>query len=97
MKQGTVFGLAISLILVSLWRRGELAGFWHGVTTGQASQLKGPLLVMGRDVLFLVVALWLADLSPDATKMVIALLIALWLLLLFNWNNVGSETGFGAK
>jgi hypothetical protein len=91
--QQVTFGLALSLVLVSLWKGGDVQAIWTTISTNSGGdQLKPEMLALGTDTLFLIVIIWLAALGPDAAKMTGALCVALWLAFLLH----GSREQAGA-
>lgn len=81
--QSSTLALIGSLSLVSLWRAGHIQGIWTVATTNQGGSLAdaGPI---GTDLLGVAVIVFLAGLSPDLGKMMIALSAGLWLLYLMS-------------
>lgn len=93
--QQITLGLALALVIASLWRGQQLQPIWSVVINQQQGNTQiGPALKnVGADALFLLIIVWLAGLTPDASKMTGALLVGMWLLFLFH---APRESGSGA-
>lgn len=81
--QSSTLALVGSLSLVSLWRAGHIQALWSLAATNQGGSLAdaGPI---GTDLLGVAVIVFLAGLSADLGKIMIALSAGLWLIYLMS-------------
>jgi len=80
-----------SLALVSLWRDQHLQRIWTMLATNtnpSGASLPGELRPIGIDLVGVGVIVFLAGLSPDAGKMMIALSSGLWLIYLMSRGSI---------
>lgn len=92
--QTITLGLGAALVIASLWRAGRLQQIWLILANQQGentTDLLPALKNVGADLLFLIIVVWIAGLSDDASKVTGALLVALWLLFLFHQPTEGAS------
>lgn len=90
--QNATLALVGSLAIVTLWHAGHVQNAWSVISTNQGvsgTTLKQEITPIGVDLLGVAVIVFIAGLSDDAGKMMIALGAGLWLLYLMSSHKSG--------
>lgn len=92
--QSSTLLLVGTLAAVSMWREQQIQLFWAAITgSGGASQLASAGKPLGISILGVIIITYIAGLSQDAGKMMVALSVGLWLIFLMNKGRIPLVVG----
>lgn len=75
---------AALLAILALWKRHDIQNGWQAITGGATTNWQPIGADVGMAVVFVVLLSFFAGINPDTGKIGLALLIALYILLLMN-------------